>query len=235
AGRWNTGCTFLDYDGDGYLDLFVANYIDYGDAVRYDPGSGPNCIWKGVPVVCGPTGLKHASNLLFRNNGNGTFNDVSVSSKITDAEGFYSFMPVTLDFDEDGATDLYVGCDSTPNILYRNNRDGTFTDVGLISGAALSGEGREQAGMGVAVGDYDLDGHLDILVTNFSDDTPTLYRNNGDSTFTDVTYQAKLGLVTDYVGWGVGLVDLDNDGWKDIFMVNGHVYPEVDRHSFGIS
>lgn len=228
--RWNAGCTFLDYDRDADLDLFVANYVDYADATRYEPGSGANCMWRGIAVMCGPLGLKQSANILFRNDGDGTFSDVSPASGITAAEGFYCLMPITLDFDEDGWTDLYVACDTTPNILYRNNQDGTFADVGMISGVALSDNGREQAGMGVAAADYDLDGHLDLLVTNFSDDTSTLYRNDGNSTFTDTTYLAKLGKDTQYLSWGTGLVDFDNDGWKDVFIASGHVYPEVDRH-----
>ncbi len=228
--RWNAGCTFLDYDRDADLDLFVANYVDYAEATRHEPGSGANCMWRGIAVMCGPLGLKQSANIMFRNNGDGTFSDVSTASGITRAEGFYCLMPITLDFDEDGWTDIYVACDTTPNILYRNNRDGTFADVGMVSGVALSDNGREQAGMGVAAADYDLDGHLDLLVTNFSDDTSTLYRNDGNSTFTDTTYQAKLGKDTQYLSWGTGLVDFDNDGWKDVFIASGHVYPEVDRH-----
>lgn len=228
--RWNAGCTFLDYDRDADLDLFVANYVDYADATRYEPGSGANCMWRGIAVMCGPLGLKQSANIMFRNNGDGTFSDVSPASGITRAEGFYCLMPITLDFDEDGWTDIYVACDTTPNILYRNNRDGTFEDVAMISGVALSDNGREQAGMGVAAADYDLDGHLDLLVTNFSDDTSTLYRNDGNSTFTDTTYLAKLGKDTQYLSWGTGLVDFDNDGWKDLFIASGHVYPEADRH-----
>lgn len=228
--RWNAGCTFLDYDRDADLDLFVANYVDYADATRYEPGSGANCMWRGIAVMCGPLGLKQSPNSMFRNNGDGTFSDVSSASEITRAEGFYCLMPITLDFDEDGWTDIYVACDTTPNILYRNNRDGTFEDVAMISGVALSDNGREQAGMGVAAADYDLDGHLDLLVTNFSDDTSTLYHNDGNSTFTDTTYLAKLGKDTQYLSWGTGLVDFDNDGWKDVFIASGHVYPEVDRH-----
>ncbi len=228
--RWNTGCTFLDYDHDADLDLFVANYVDYAEATRYEPGSGPNCMWRGMGVMCGPLGLKQSPNILLRNNGDRTFSDVSAASGVTRAEGFYCLMPITLDYDEDGWTDIYVACDTTPNILYHNNRDGTFSDEGMISGVALSENGREQAGMGVAAADYDLDGHLDLLVTNFSDDTATLYRNDGNSTFTDTTYRAKLGRDTQYLSWGAGLVDFDNDGWKDVFITSGHVYPEVDRH-----
>ena len=228
--RWNSGCTFLDYNQDGQLDLFIANYVNYGDAARYEPGSVQTCKWRGVDVMCGPRGLKEAENILYRSNGDGTFTDVSTSSGITEAEGFYCFMPVTLDFDRDGWSDLYVACDAAPNVLYHNNGDGSFTDVAMESGTAVNENGEEQAGMGVSAGDYDLDGHLDVLVTNFSDETPTLYHNDGIGAFTDTTFAAKLGHERKYVSWGVGLVDLDNDGWKDIFIANGHVYPEVDQH-----
>jgi hypothetical protein len=227
---WSSGCTFWDYDRDGDLDLFVARYLDFKEATRYEPGSGANCRWKGMPVMCGPMGLKHSANVLYRNNGNGTFADVSVASGISKAAGCYAFMPVTLDHDQDGWPDLFVACDSTPNLLYRNNRDGTFSEIGMETGVALNEDGKEQASMGVAAGDYDCDGFLDLLVTNFSDDTPTLYHNNRDGTFTDATYAAKLGLNTQFLSWGTALVDLDQDGWKDLFIVSGHVYPEVDRH-----
>ena len=230
ANRWNAGCTFLDYDKDGHLDLFIANYVHYEDAAKYEPGSGPNCKWEGMDVLCGPTSLRGSTNILYRNNGDGTFTDVSASSGIMRADGYYCFMPVTLDFDGDGWTDVYVACDATPNILYHNNRDGTFTDIGMESGTALSEDGQEQAGMGVGVGDYDLDGRPDLLVTNFAGETTTLYRNSGGRTFADATLEAKLGSATRYLSWGVGLVDLNNDGWKDVFITSGHVYPEVDQH-----
>ena len=228
--RWNSGCTFVDYDRDGDLDLFVANYVAFEEANKYEPGSGPNCMWRGMAVMCGPMGLKTSANILYQNNGEGTFKDVSSSSGITNTAGFYSLMPVTLDFDGDGWTDLFVACDSAPNVLYHNNGDGTFTDVGFVSGTAVNEDGQEQAGMGVAAGDYNLDGRTDLLVTNFSDETSTLYRNDSGGVFIDSTYTAKLGYDTMYLSWGTGLVDLDNDGWKDIFIVNGHVYPEVDQH-----
>jgi hypothetical protein len=233
AGRWNSGCTFVDYDNDGKLDIFVANYVDYRDATRYAPGSGPNCKWKGMDVMCGPMGLGKSKNTLYHNNGDGIFTDVSVASGVTRAQGFYCLMPVTLDFNLDGWPDIYVACDSSPNILLKNNGKGAFTDVAAEAGAAYNEDGREQASMGVAVADYNLDGYSDILVTNFSDDTPTLYRNNADGTFNDSTFAAKLGFNTQYLSWGVGLVDLDNDGRKDIFIASGHVYPEVDQHPSG--
>jgi enediyne biosynthesis protein E4 len=230
TGNWNSGCTFWDYDRDGNLDLFVATYLDYADATRYEPGSGPNCRWKGMPVMCGPMGLKHSRNTLYRNNGDGTFTDVSIQSGIGKASGCYAFQPVTFDYDSDGWPDVFVSCDSTPNLLFHNNHDGTFTETGMESGVALNEDGKEQASMGVAVGDYNLDGFVDLLVTNFSEDTPALYQNNRDGTFVDSTYAAKLGLHTQFLSWGTAFVDLDLDGWKDLFIVSGHVYPEVDRY-----
>ena len=178
-------------------------------------------------------GLPADSNLLYRNNGDGTFTDVSIASGITKAEGHYCFQPVTGDFDADGWPDIYLGCDSTPNILYRNNKDETFTDVGLWSGSALNGDGDIQAGMGVALADFDGDERTDILVTNFSEDTPTLYKNLGDWAFSDVTLAAQLGRYRKYLGWGALFLDFDNDGWEDLFMVNGHVYRLVDDHGLG--
>ena len=229
SGNWNSGCTFWDYDRDGNLDLFVTTYLDFADATRYEPGSGPNCRWKGMPVMCGPMGLKHSQNVLFRNNGDGTFSDVSATSGIAKATGCYGFMPVSLDYDLDGWPDLFVACDSTPNLLFHNNQDGKFVETGMEAGVALNEDGKEQANMGVAVGDYNLDGYADLFVTHFSEDTPVLYKNNQDGTFTDTTYSAKLGLNTQFLSWGTAFVDLDLDGWKDLFIVSGHVYPEVDR------
>jgi hypothetical protein len=228
--HWNSGCTFWDYDRDGDLDLFIAAYVDFKDATRYEPGSGANCRWKGMAVMCGPMGLKQSENVLYRNNGNGTFSDVSTASGFGKTAGCYGFTPVTLDYDQDGWPDLFVSCDSTPNLLYKNNRNGTFSEIGMEAGVALNEDGKEQASMGVAVGDYDGDGSTDLLVTNFSEETPALYHNNRDGTFTDATYRAKLGLNTQFLSWGAAFVDLDQDGWKDLFIVSGHVYPEVDRH-----
>jgi enediyne biosynthesis protein E4 len=231
ATRWSTGCSFLDYDKDGKLDLFVANYVDLD--LKKTPAKGTNqyCQWKGIPVMCGPRGLPGGTNLLYHNNGDGTFTDVSEKSGVTKPSGYYGFTALVSDYDNDGWPDIYVACDSTPNILYHNEGNGTFTDVGLISGSAFNEDGQEQAGMGVSAADYDCDGFLDIVKTNFTDDTSTLYKNNGDGSFTDVTYPARLGVNTRFLGWGTGFLDIDNDGWKDIFMVNGHVYPEVDLHS----
>lgn len=225
---WSTGCSFLDYDRDGKLDLFVANYVDLDLKKTPAKGSSRFCIWKGIPVMCGPRGLPSGTNLLYHNNGNGTFTDVSDASGISKVKGRYGFTALVSDFDNDGWPDIYVACDSTPSILYHNERNGTFTDMGFSSGTALNEDGQEQAGMGAAAADYDQDGFIDIVKTNFEDDTPTLYHNSGDGSFSDVTYQSRIGSHTRYLGWGVCFMDFDNDGWKDILMVNGHVYPEVE-------
>jgi hypothetical protein len=230
---WGTGCAFVDYDRDGRLDLIVANYVDFDLATAPAPGERPTCIWKGVPVMCGPRGLPGAKNILYHNKGAGTFEDVTTKAHIDRTDGHYAFSVSTLDFDEDGWPDIFVACDSTPSILFHNNHDGTFTDVAVTAGAAFNEDGREQAGMGSSVADYNGDGHLDIFKTNFSDDTSTLYRNNGDGTFTDATSAAGLGLYTQYLGWGTMFFDFDNDGWPDLILVNGHVYPEVDSQHLG--
>jgi hypothetical protein len=227
--RWNTGCCFVDYDKDGNLDLFVSNYVDLDLHQTPAAGSGKYCWWKGIPVMCGPRGLPGGKNLLYHNNGDGTFTEVTEKSGILKTTGTYAFAAVTGDFDNDGWPDIYVACDSTPAILYHNNHDGTFTDIGVTAGCAYNEDGQEQAGMGAAAGDYNCDGWLDIFKTNFSDDTVTLYRNNKDGTFTDVTYAAGMGLNTKYLGWGCGFVDIDNDGWPDIFQACGHVYPELEK------
>jgi enediyne biosynthesis protein E4 len=226
--RWNTGCAFLDYDRDGHLDLFVANYIDFDPASTPTPEAGL-CRYKGLPVACGPPGLPGARNLLYRNRGNGTFDDVSEKSGITRATGTYSLGVSTLDFDNDGWTDLYVADDSSPSALYRNNHDGTFSDIAVQAGCAYSQDGKAQAGMGVAVGDYDRNGTMDIFKTNFAGDTSTLYANSGNGLCEDRTFAAGIGINTRWLGWADALVDLDNDGWLDIFVTNGHVYPEVRR------
>jgi len=232
---WGTGCAFIDYDRDGLLDLVVANYVDFDLTNAPAPGDRATCMWKGVAVMCGPRGLPGAHNILYHNLGHGKFADVTTKSHIDQTSGHYSLGVVTFDYDDDGWPDIYVACDSTPSILYHNNHDGTFTDVAVKAGAAYNEDGREQAGMGVTIGDFNGDGKLDIFKTNFSDDTSTLYRNNGDGTFDDVTFAAGLGLNTKYLGWGVNFLDIDNDGWLDIMVVNGHVYPEVDKQHLGSS
>jgi enediyne biosynthesis protein E4 len=230
---WGTGCAFVDYDRDGHLDLVVANYVDFDLANAPAPGERPTCMWKGVPVMCGPRGLAGSKNILYHNRGDGTFEDVTTKAHIDRTYGHYAFSVSTFDFDEDGWPDIYVACDSTPSILYHNNHDGTFTDVAVTAGAAFNEDGREQAGMGSTIGDYNGDGHLDIFKTNFSDDTSTLYKNKGDGTFDDATSAAGLGLYTQYLGWGTMFFDFDNDGWPDLLLVNGHVYPEVDSQHLG--
>lgn len=224
--RWNTGCAFLDYDRDGHLDLFVGNYIDFDPKTAPLPESGP-CLYKGIMVACGPPGLQGGKNILFRNNGNGTFTDVSKPSGILKTAGTYSLGVLVADFDNDGWPDIYVANDSSSSALYKNNHDGTFTDVAIEAGAAYSADGKPQAGMGVAAIDYDGDGYLDIVKTNFAGDTSTLYKNTGGMFFEDQTFQSGLGRNTRFLGWGAGFVDIDNDGWPDIFLCNGHVYPEV--------
>ena len=232
---WGTGCAFVDYDRDGLLDLMVANYVDFDLSTAPVPGERASCVWKGVPVMCGPRGLPAAKNILYHNLGDGKFEDVSTKAHVDKTSGHYGFTVATFDYDDDGWPDIYVACDSTSSILYHNNHDGTFTDVAVSAGAAYNEDGREQAGMGVAIGDFNGDGKLDIFKTNFSDDTSTLYRNNGNGTFDDVTFAAGLGLHTQYLGWGTAFIDIDNDGWPDLLLVNGHVYPEVDKQKLGSS
>jgi enediyne biosynthesis protein E4 len=230
---WGTGCAFVDYDRDGKLDLAVANYVSFDLATTPAPGASASCTWKGVPVMCGPRGLASSPNLLYRNLGNGKFADVSKTSGFEKTEGHYCFSVSTIDYDEDGWPDIFVACDSTPAILYRNNHDGTFTDTAADTGVAFNDDGREQAGMGSSIGDFDGDGHLDIVKTNFSDDTSTLYHHNADHSFSDVTFASGVGTNTQYLGWGCMFLDVDNDGRPDILLVNGHVYPEVDSGNMG--
>jgi len=227
--RWGAGCSFLDYDRDGHLDLFVSNYVRFSFEHAPVPGENVNCNWKGVPVECGPRGLPTGRHSLYRNNGDGTFTDVSQKSGIAGATGSYGMTVVAADLDEDGWTDIFVACDSTPSFLFMNNHDGTFREEGVLRGVALSDDGMEQAGMGVGVGDFDLDGHLDLFKTHFAEDANGLYHNDGKGNFDDVTRSARLVVDTRYICWGAGIVDLDNDGYPDLFMVTGNVYPEVER------
>jgi len=231
---WGSGCAFVDYDRDGALDLVVADYAGFDLLRAPEPGENPTCVWKGIAVFCGPRGLPPSKNILYRNLGNGRFQDVTVPSHVDRTMGHYCFSVSTFDYDDDGWPDIYIACDSAPSILYHNRRDGTFEDVGILSGVAYNADGREQAGMGSTIADYDGDGRPDLFRTNFSDDTSTLYHNQGDGTFTDTTYQAGVGAHTQYLGWGTMFFDFDNDGWPDLLLVNGHVYPEVDRLKIGI-
>lgn len=229
---WNSGCSFVDYDRDGHLDLFISQYIQFDLNKTPKPGQDVNCEWKGIPVNCGPRGLPPGfpgKHVLFRNNGNGTFTDVTEKAKLGGDRFYYGMTVVAADFDEDGWPDIYVACDSTPSLLYLNNHDGTFREVGIERGVALSAEGMEQSGMGVGVGDYVPEGHLDIFKTNFADDTADLYRNNGKASFTDVTNSSGIGVESRYTSWGAGIVDLDNDGYPDIFFATGSVYPRVAK------
>ncbi|MGH9612930.1 MAG: CRTAC1 family protein [Bryobacteraceae bacterium] len=226
--QWGAGCAFLDYDGDGWLDLFVSNYIDFDPKSAPLPGSG-SCVYQGIPVNCGPQGLPHAKNFLFRNNRNGTFTDMTQHSGIGKVAPSYGLGVLVGDFDNDGRPDIYVANDSEMSYLFWNNGDGTFTEGGLEAGVATSRDGRNQSGMGVTAADYDCDGFLDIFKTNFSDDLPNLYRNLGKRFFEEQTQAAGLVAYTRFLGWGCGFFDFDNDGWPDILYVNGHVYPEIDR------
>ncbi|MGB2589299.1 MAG: CRTAC1 family protein [Candidatus Acidiferrum sp.] len=225
--RWGAGCSFLDYNRDGHLDLFVSNYVRFSFEHAPVPGANTNCNWKGIPVECGPRGLPTGHHSLYKNNGDGTFTDVSEQAGIAKATNCYGMTVVAADLDEDGWTDIYVACDSTPSLLFMNNHDGTFREEGVVRGVALSDDGEEQAGMGVGVGDYKLDGHLDLFKTHFADDANVLYHNDGKGNFDDVTRTSRLGVETRYICWGAGIVDLDNDGYPDLFMVTGNVYPEV--------
>ncbi|MGO9097175.1 MAG: CRTAC1 family protein [Bryobacteraceae bacterium] len=227
--RWGSGCTWIDYDRDGNLDLFVSNYLVFDLQAIPPTGQDPNCNWKGIPTNCGPRGLPPESNLLFHNNGDGTFTDVSDRAGIAKPGLGYSLTSVAADLDNDGWPDLYVAADSTPALLFRNRHDGTFSEEALERGVALNEDGQEQAGMGIAVGDYNLDGLLDIFKTHFAEDTPTLYQNTPKGNFTDVTIRAGLGVETRFICWGAGFADFDNDGYPDIFVATGSVYPEVEK------
>jgi hypothetical protein len=229
AREWSSGCTWLDYDRDGHLDLFVASYQQFDPARIPPPGQGAHCEWRGLPVFCGPRGLPFGTVTLFHNRGDATFDDVSQQAGVRNPGGYYAFTSVAVDLDEDGWIDIYVACDSTPSLLFHNNRDGTFTDVALETGVALDANGLEQGGMGVGVGDFDNDGRLDLVKTNFAFEYSNLYRNVGGGNFVDNVLAAGLWVKPLYVGWGVAFTDLDNDGWKDVLHVTGHVYPEIDE------
>ena len=229
APRWGAGCTFIDYNRDGHLDLFISNYVQFDFKRIPKPGANINCNWKGVPVECGPRGLPPGFHSLYRNNGNGTFTDVSRETGISELRESYGMTAVVADFNEDGWPDIYVACDSTPSLLLINNGKGKFSEEGVLRGVALSEDGMEQAGMGIGIGDYDLDGHLDIFKTHFTEDTNGLYHNDGQGNFEDVTRAAKIGVETRYICWGAGMVDLDNDGLPDLFMTTGSVYPQIEK------
>jgi len=229
--RWSAGAAFVDYDNDGKLDLFVSNYVDFDVNHLPEFGKDRTCQFKGIPVQCGPRGLSGAGDSLYHNNGDGTFTDVSKKAGVSDPDGYYGLGVIASDFDGDGLVDIYVANDSTPNFLYHNNGDGTFKDIGFNSGTAVNENGSEQGSMGVTLGDYDHDGKLDLFITNFDDDYNTLYHNDGHGSFTDVSYAAKVAAVSlPYVGWGTKFCDYDNDGWVDLFVVNGHVYPQLPTY-----
>jgi len=230
--RYGSGCAFLDYDRDGSLDLFVANYVDLNLADTPRPGQSGFCEWKGLAVMCGPRGLPLSRNILYHNNGKGVFTDVSERAGILKPGGRYSLGVAAADFDNDGWPDIYVACDMTPSLLFHNRHDGTFEESGVEAGVAYNFDGRLQAGMGVAVGDYDGDGRLDIAKTNFSGDLTSLFHNDDGRFFTDVSREAGLG-ARQLLGWGVAFVDVDDDGWKDLVIANGHVYPEVEGTKLG--
>ncbi len=227
--RWSTGCAFIDYDRDGKLDLFVTHYVKFSLQNALDPGTNPYCMFRGLAVNCGPRGLIGETSTLYHNNGDGTFTDVSAKTGILRQSGFYGLGVLVADFDNDGWPDIYMASDTTPALLFMNNHDGTFREEGLLRGVGFSENGMTQAGMGVAAADYDNDGWLDILKTNFSDEGVDLFHNDGDATFTNVTGQAGLGLETHLVCWGCGFFDPDNDGFLDMMYVAGHVYPELER------
>lgn len=227
--RWGAGCAFVDYNRDGNLDLFVSHYVRFSFEHAPVPGESLTCTWKGVPVNCGPRGLPTGRHSLYRNNGDGTFTDVTKQSGIANATEGYGMTVVAADFDEDGWPDIFVACDSTPSLLFMNNHDGTFREEGVLRGVALSDDGTEQAGMGVGIGDYNLDGHLDLFKTHFIGDTSGFYRNDGKGSFDEISRLAKVAVETRFTSWGAGIVDLDNDGYPDVLLVTGSVFPEVER------
>ncbi len=231
--RWSSGCAFLDFNRDGWLDLVVAHYLDFDPANTPHPGERSQCEWKGLPVICGPRGLPGETISLYENDGHGHFTDVSDRMHITTPKDYYCFTPIVSDFDNDGWPDIYVACDSTASLYYHNVEGKRFEEMGVEAGVAYNDEGREQAGMGVAVADFTHDGLFDIFKTNFADDTHTYYRNQGHNNFIDATIDAGLAVNTRYLGWGTAAIDIDNDGWKDLILADGHVYPEVDSGHTG--
>jgi enediyne biosynthesis protein E4 len=231
--HWGAGCTWVDYNRDGHLDLFVTNYLDFDKARAPKPGENQDCMFKNVRVNCGPRGLPTGLHSLYHNNGDGTFTDVSEASGVAKIKGRYGLTPVAADFDDDGWPDIFVACDSSPSLLLMNNHDGTFREEGVERGAALSEDGVEQAGMGVGIGDFNLDGHLGLFKGHFTDDTNALYEGDGKGNFNDVTLRAGLAVETRFTGWGAGIVDLDNDGYPDLFLVTGNVYPELESKLAG--
>ncbi|HWG96331.1 MAG TPA: CRTAC1 family protein, partial [Nitrospira sp.] len=231
--RWSTGCAFVDFNRDGALDLVVAHYIEFDPATTPHPGEKSQCEWKGLPVICGPRGLQGETISLYQNDGHGHFTDVSDQMHITTPKNYYCFTPLVADFDNDGWPDIYVACDSTASLYFHNLKGKGFEEIGVESGVAYNDEGRAQAGMGAAAADFTHSGRLDIFKTNFADDTSTLYSNQGANSFNDATIDAGLAANTRYLGWGTAAIDIDNDGWKDLVLANGHVYPEVDSGHTG--
>jgi hypothetical protein len=229
--RWSTGAAFVDYDNDGRLDLMVANYVAFDFKNLPEFGKGRLCQYKGVPVQCGPRGLPGDGDTLYHNEGNDTFLDVSKKAGVADSNGYYGMGVICSDFDENGLVDIFVANDSTPNFLYKNNGNGTFEEIGFLSGTAVNENGSEQGSMGVTVGDYNHDGNFDLFITNFDDDYNTLYRNDGKLSFTDASHATNVAAVSlPYVGWGTKFFDYDNDGWVDLFVANGHVYPQIPTY-----
>ncbi|HET9714349.1 MAG TPA: CRTAC1 family protein [Pyrinomonadaceae bacterium] len=229
--RWSAGAAFVDYDNDGKVDLFVANYVAFDFKNLPEFGKGRLCQYKGIPVQCGPRGLPGDGDTLYHNEGDGTFTDVSKKAGVSDPDGYYGMGIICSDFDEDGLVDIFVANDSTPNFLYKNNGDGTFKEIGFPAGVAVNENGSEQGSMGITLGDYDHDGRLDLFVTNFDDDYNVLYHNDGQGSFTDVSHATNVAAVSlPYVGWGTKFFDYDNDGWADLFVANGHVYPQIPTY-----